>query len=353
MPPRGKAISARAGPLNDLWAPPRKRSSRSYGTSVPEGERNAFGTPWSDARTLGPAAAPRAAAEVETMNSRRFTCSVMLRVTFRRWWPKIDAVGRAAAGGSTRSGARRARCPGDGQPRRRRRARSRPGNRARFLLARSRSPRAPAPGPGPRHRSTGAARPRWGWPPARCPARRRQEVDLAQEHEVGLGDLTVEDVGHLVGEGEGPSCYFREAVGLDEHGQRGQGKSIAEESAQGPVDGGREVGAASHRLRQQDVDGRGFDQAAGRLDELVEAATETAARDLLRGQAERAEEGRVHEVPTLVVGDEPDLVAASEQLSGGGGQGRRLARSEEAADAAEEHGRHGARALPYQDGGRT
>src|SRR5262249_17859965 len=125
---------------------------------------------------------------------------------------------------------------------------------------------------------------------------------------------------------------------LDQHREGEQLEAAGEEAVQRTVDGGYEIGAASHRFGQEHVDRLAADDAVGLGHEVVEPAAEAAPGHLPRGHAETAEDGGVDEVLSVVVGDEADRVAAGLELACGGGEGRGLAGTEEAADAAEADG---------------
>src|SRR5262249_44567462 len=88
----------------------------------------------------------------------------------------------------------------------------------------------------------------------------------------------------------------------------------------------------------------GFERV-GAIDEVVEAAAEAGAGDLLDGHPLRAQAVGVHEVGGLVVGDQADLLAAAHVIAREAAQGRRLTRAEEAADHHEANLGHGSWSL--------
>ena len=78
------------------------------------------------------------------------------------------------------------------------------------------------------------------------------------------------------------------------------------------------------------------------LDEVVEAAAEAGAGDLLHVEALRAQRVGIDEILRLVVGDDADLVPAVGVVAGEAGKGGRLARTEEATEHDEADTFHGA-----------
>ena len=93
-----------------------------------------------------------------------------------------------------------------------------------------------------------------------------------------------------------------------------------------------EVGATADRLGDEYLGAAPLGQPVRRLDQRVEPAAKTAAGDFLGREPLRAQHGRVHEVASLVVGDEPHAQPLPGQPRRQFGHRRRLAGAEESPD---------------------
>ena len=111
--------------------------------------------------------------------------------------------------------------------------------------------------------------------------------------------------------------WMREgANGVDEDAERGDSEVVAVDAPQRVADGGAKVGAAADGLGDEDFRTGLFGEFVGGVNERGEAAAEAAPRDFFDGEAVRAEHGGVDEAEALVVGDEPDFVAAGVEVFG-------------------------------------
>jgi hypothetical protein len=166
------------------------------------------------------------------------------------------------------------------------------------------------------------------------PPRRVQHIAFGEHHQVGLLELLVPDVAHLVGK-RAPGAQAQHLLGphrVHQHAQGRQAELSAVKAAQRVGDRGPQVGATAHRLGHESLRAGGGGELARGLEQRVEPATETAAGDFLGGEPAGAQPRGVHQPAALVVGDQAHALPASGQMPGQGRDGGGFTRAEEAAD---------------------
>lgn len=166
------------------------------------------------------------------------------------------------------------------------------------------------------------------------PLLRREQVALVDDDAVGFLQLLAIDVEHLVGK---PPAAFqtedtRRAHRVHEHAERRDGVVAPVDPPQRIRDGGDEVGATAHRLRQEHLRPGGGGKLAGGLNERVEPAAEAATGNLFHRELPRGKQRRVHQAAPLVVADEAHPLAALRDPPGQLEQSSGLARAEKAAE---------------------
>ena len=133
------------------------------------------------------------------------------------------------------------------------------------------------------------------------------EVALVDDDDLRFLDLLAVDVADIrrkaAAGGTGNAEDPQRPEGIDDDTHRRDREAIAIDPRQWQADRGDQIGAAPHRLGEENVGGGVLRESIGGLDERIEPAAEAAAGDLLDGEGVGADEGRVDEPTGLIIGD--------------------------------------------------
>ena len=181
--------------------------------------------------------------------------------------------------------------------------------------------------------------------------RRVQFIDAIEHDGVGFLKLFAKDVGGLRRE----TRVFRgfedtqTVAGLEQHRIGSDLEAVAIQILERLHDRGDEIRTAADRLGENHIWLLAAFQLLDLADQIIESTAEAGARHLLDGKALRAQAGGVHQILSLIVGDEADLLAAIEVEAGQTRQRRGFAGAEEATDHDEAQLFHWRTSLPVSD----